>query len=66
MKKLNRTAFKIANLPTNASLVDVFKQIDPNVNSDADIQKFAKAVRKKIVNRTNANKAKKKLQKKTQ
>ena len=66
MKKLNRTAFRIATLPTTASLVDVFKQINPNVNSEDDIQKCAKAVQKKIANRTKANKAKKKLQKKKQ
>ena len=58
MKKLNRTAFNIAGLPTNASLVDVFKQINPNINSDNGIQKYARATQKKIATRTKANKAK--------
>lgn len=66
MKKLNRTAFNIAGLPTTASLVDVFKQINRNVKPDDDIQKCAQAVQKKIATRTKANKAKQvKVKKKT-
>jgi len=43
MKQVPNSAFKIARLPAEATIVDIIKQINPNVGSMKDVRRHCAA-----------------------
>jgi len=55
MKQVPNSAFKIARLPAEATIVDIIKQINPNVGSMKDVERHCTEIVKKIKNKNKKN-----------